>query len=123
MSSTWSTRSFPPSRPSMMALGQTFYESLDFDKGQPINPNFADYVMPSFAEIPEVMENLIVETPHRDGPFGAKGIGETSIIPPSPAIGNAVYNAVGVRIHDLPITPEKILRALREKETGENGKA
>jgi CO/xanthine dehydrogenase Mo-binding subunit len=100
----------------MMAYGQTFYESLNFDNGQPINPNLADYVLPSFEEIPAVMENIIVETPHKDGPFGAKGTGETSITPPGPAIGNAIYNAVGIRICDLPITPEKILRALREKE-------
>ena len=101
---------------SMMAYGQTLYESLDFDGGQPINPNLTDYVLPSFEEIPAVMENIIVETPHKDGPFGAKGTGETSITPTGPAIANAIYDAIGVRIRDLPITPEKILRALREKE-------
>ena len=103
---------------SMMAYGQTLYESLNFDNGQPINPNLSDYVLPSFEEIPAVMENIIVETPHKDGPFGAKGTGETSITPTGPAIANAVYDAIGVRIHDLPITPEKILRALKEKEGG-----
>ncbi len=104
----------------MMALGQTFYESLDFDGGQPLNPHFLDYILPSFEEIPGEMEDILIETPVKDGPFGARGTGETSITPPSPAIANAVYDAVGVRIHDLPITPEKVLRALREKEERES---
>ena len=104
---------------SMMALGQTFYESLDFDNGQPLNPHFVDYILPSFEEIPDVMENRLIETAVQDGPFGARGTGETSITPPSPAVANAVYDAIGVRIHDLPITPEKVLRALREREERE----
>ncbi len=104
---------------SMMALGQTFYESLNFDNGQPLNPHFLDYILPSFEEIPDVMENRLLETAVKDGPFGARGTGETSITPPSPAVANAVYDAIGVRIHDLPITPEKVLRALREREERE----
>ncbi len=104
---------------SMMALGQTFYESLNFDNGQPLNPHFVDYILPSFEEIPDEMENLLIETEVKDGPFGARGTGETSITPPSPAVANAVYDAIGVRIHDLPITPEKVLHALREKEERE----
>ena len=98
----------------MMALGQTFYESLDFDHGQLVNPNLIDYILPSFGEIPDEMEDILVETPVKDGPFGARGTGETSITPPSPAVANAIYDAVGIRMHDLPITPEKVLRALRE---------
>jgi CO/xanthine dehydrogenase Mo-binding subunit len=98
-----------------MALGQTFYESLDFDHGQLVNPNLIDYILPSFGEIPDEMEDILVETPVKDGPFGARGTGETSITPPSPAVANAIYDAVGIRIHDLPITPEKVLRALREE--------
>jgi CO/xanthine dehydrogenase Mo-binding subunit len=103
----------------MMALGQTFYESLNFDAGQPLNPHFLDYILPSFEEIPDEMEDILVETAVKDGPFGARGTGETSITPPSPAVSNAIFNAVGIRIHDLPITPEKVLRALREKEKQE----
>ncbi len=52
------------------------------------------------------------------GPFGAKGVGEPGSVPTAPAIGNAVYKAVGIRIHDLPITPEKVLRALKQKRMG-----
>ena len=102
-----------------MALGQTFFESLNFDNGQPLNPHFVDYILPSFEEIPGEMQDILVETPVKDGPFGARGTGETSITPPSPAVANAVFDAVGVRIHDLPITPEKVLRALRDKEARE----
>ncbi len=61
---------------------------------------------------------VFVETDDEFGPFGAKGVGEPGLVPTAPAIGNAVYNAVGIRIHDLPITPEKVLRALKQKRTG-----
>ena len=61
--------------------------------------------------------NLVrVEHPDPEGPFGAKGVGEPGLVPTAPAIANAVYNAIGVRIRDLPITPEKILKALRKRE-------
>ncbi|MCH7913862.1 MAG: xanthine dehydrogenase family protein molybdopterin-binding subunit, partial [Deltaproteobacteria bacterium] len=61
-----------------------------------------------------VIESISVEVPHKDGPFGAKGIGETSLIPVAPAIANAVFDAAGVRIKDLPITSEKIFLALEK---------
>ncbi len=61
---------------------------------------------------------VFVETDDEFGPFGAKGVGEPGLVPTAPAIGNAVYNAVGIRIHDLPITPEKLLRALKQKRMG-----
>ena len=57
-----------------------------------------------------------METDEQDGPFGAKGIGEPGLVPTAPAIANAIYDAVGVRIKDLPITAEKVLKALKEKE-------
>jgi xanthine dehydrogenase molybdenum-binding subunit len=62
------------------------------------------------------MQAVIVETDEKDGPFGAKGIGEPGLVPTAPAIANAIYDAVGVRIKDLPITPEKVLAALKAKE-------
>jgi CO/xanthine dehydrogenase Mo-binding subunit len=61
---------------------------------------------------------IIVEEPHAQGPFGAKGLGEPALAPAAAAIGNAIYAAVGVRIKDLPITPEKIMDGLRKKEKG-----
>jgi xanthine dehydrogenase molybdenum-binding subunit len=61
------------------------------------------------------VHSIIVETDDPEGPFGAKGIGEPALVPTAPAIANAIYDAVGVRIKDLPMTQEKVLRALKEK--------
>lgn len=93
-------------------MGQALFEEIAFDNGQLINPNFVDYVLPSMGDMPEVIEPILVEVPHEEGPFGAKGIGETALIPVAPAIANAVFDAVGVRIKDLPIKAEKIFLAL-----------
>ena len=100
-------------------IGHTFYEQMLFESGQPLNPNFLDYQLPSIYETPKENISEVIETPHREGPLGAFGVGETSIAAVSPAIANAIYDAVGVRVHALPITPEKILKALREKEAQE----
>jgi len=80
---------------------------------------FGDYVIPTIQDIPE-MGVSILECPSSKGPFGAKGFGEMTPNPPPPAIVNAIFNAIGVWIHELPVTPEKILRALDEKETKGN---
>ncbi len=93
-------------------MGQALFEEIAFDNGQLINPNFVDYVLPSIGDMPDVIEPILVEVPHEEGPFGAKGIGETALIPVAPAIANAVFDAVGVRIKDLPIKAEKIFMAL-----------
>ena len=89
-------------------------EMLVGEKGEILNPSFADYKVPTALDIPEVTP-LLVEVPHQDGPWGAKGIGEMTTVPIAAAIANAIYHAVGVRIKSLPITPEKLLRALKEK--------
>jgi len=93
-------------------MGQALFEEIVFDNGQLINPNFVDYVLPSPGDMPDIITPILVEIPHKDGPFGAKGIGETALIPVAPAIANAVFDAVGVRIRDLPIKAEKIFLAL-----------
>jgi CO/xanthine dehydrogenase Mo-binding subunit len=59
---------------------------------------------------------MTVEIPHCEGPFGAKGVGETAMCPTAPAIANAIYNATGARLHHLPMTPERILKALKDKQ-------
>ncbi len=105
-----------------MGIGNALYEEMMLDdKGKIMNPNFHDYRVPSMMEIPsgDNMQSIIVQAAHRDGPFGAKGIGEPTTIPTAPAIANAIAHAIGVRIKDLPITPDKILRALREKSKAE----
>ena len=95
-------------------MGQALFEEIVFDNGQVINPNFVDYVLPAPGDMPDVIEPILVEIPHKEGPFGAKGIGETALIPVAPAIANAVFDAVGVRVRDLPIKAEKIFLALEE---------
>jgi CO/xanthine dehydrogenase Mo-binding subunit len=100
----------------MMGLGTTLYEELVFDNGQPTNPTFLDYGLPTFLEMPGRFESILVETPHREGPFGAKGVGEVGLPAVAAAVGNAICDATGVRITELPITPERVLRALAERQ-------
>ena len=95
-------------------MGQAMFEEIAYDNGQLINPNLVDYVLPSLGDMPPVIDSITVEVPDRNGPFGAKGIGESALIPVAPAIANAIYDAVGVRITDLPIKAEKIFLALAE---------
>jgi carbon-monoxide dehydrogenase large subunit len=97
----------------VMGLGQALFEQLHLENGRPLNPSFIDYKIPCTLDIP-ALEALLVEAHHRDGPFGAKGIGEPGLAPTAAAIGNAILDAIGVRMRDLPITAEKVLRALRE---------
>lgn len=99
----------------IMQLGFTLYESMDFDGGQVTNASFADYKIPAFRDIP-LIECEFVGATQESGPFGAKGLGESGTFGVSPAIANAIHDAVGVRILSLPIKAEAILRALREAE-------
>ncbi len=99
----------------VQGIGMALSEALRYDdRGRPVSAGFLDYKMPSTLDVPEI-ETVLVEKPAVDGPFGAKGIGEPPVVPPPAAIANAVYHAVGVRITDLPITPEKVRAALRAK--------
>lgn len=95
-------------------LGQILYEELMTERGQVMNPSFLEYKLPTTLDVPEIRTEL-VEQPDPGGPYGAKGMSEGSIIAPSPAIANAMYHAVGVRLKELPITPEKVLKALEER--------
>jgi CO/xanthine dehydrogenase Mo-binding subunit len=98
-------------------MGQAMFEEIAYDNGQLINPNLVDYVLPSLGDMPAVIDPITIEMPHKDGPFGAKGIGESALIPVAPAIANAIYDAVGVRIKDLPIKPEKIYLGLQQRKS------
>ncbi|HEX7229826.1 MAG TPA: xanthine dehydrogenase family protein molybdopterin-binding subunit [Candidatus Binatia bacterium] len=89
-------------------IGQAMFEEISYDNGQLINPNLVDYVLPSLGDMPPTIDPICVEVPDPNGPFGAKGIGESALIPVAPAIANAIYDAVGVRIKDLPIKAEKV---------------
>jgi CO/xanthine dehydrogenase Mo-binding subunit len=96
-------------------IGQAMFEEIAYDNGQLLNPNLVDYVLPSLGDMPPVIDPICVEAPDRNGPFGAKGVGESALIPVAPAIANAIYDAVGVRIKDLPIKAEKIYLGLQQR--------
>ncbi len=98
-----------------MALGYILFEDLNLVKGRMKNMKFSKYLIPTAMDMVEV-ENIIVEDPESTAPFGAKGIGEPVMIPVGPAILNAIYDAVGVRITELPATPERLIKAIQEKE-------
>lgn len=98
---------------SVQSAGFALWEDLMFDQNAHVrNPGLLDYRIATAADVPRI-EALIVEAPGGDGPYGAKIVGEPSIIPPVAAIANAVTAAIGVRITDLPLTPERIWRAMQ----------
>ena len=97
----------------LTALGSALFEEMLFDNGQPVNSTFLDYMLPSMEDHPKEFQSLLIETPHPDGPFGAKGMGEAALGAVAPAIGNAVANALGgARIRDLPLRPDRVLAAI-----------
>jgi CO/xanthine dehydrogenase Mo-binding subunit len=100
------------------AIGWALYEQLQLDEGRIANGNFADYTMPTPDALPELRSG-IVESNDPNGPYGAKGASECAILPGAGAIANAVFDAIGVRITELPITPEKVLAALGARREGE----
>jgi CO/xanthine dehydrogenase Mo-binding subunit len=95
----------------VFGLGPAMMEEIVLDGGQPTNPNLADYAIPSIRDIPSELVSVCIESEQGE----LHGIGEMTLPPVAPAIANAIEDAVGVRIRDLPITAEKVLRALREK--------
>jgi CO/xanthine dehydrogenase Mo-binding subunit len=97
--------------------GYALSEELIYREGRLMTPSFSEYLIPTAMDMPEV-QSIILESRSGLGPFGAKGIGEPSLTPVAPAIANAVADAIGVRIHDLPITPEKVVNALRRRGQG-----
>lgn len=99
----------------VQGLGTILYEDMRFDdKGKLLNPNFTDYKIPTSMDIPDEIVPIIVEVPQPDGPYGARGIGEHTMIPVAPIVANAVADALGIRIKSMPITAEKIALALNQ---------
>ena len=98
-------------------IGYALAEELCFEEGVLTNGTMVDYKIPTILDVPPI-EYRTLENPDPNGPFGAKGMGESVLVPTAPAIANAVFDAVGVRIKDLPVTAEKILSALQEKRAG-----
>jgi xanthine dehydrogenase molybdenum-binding subunit len=95
-------------------VGMALSERVIWEDGFVLNHYLADYKLPTAPDVPPVT-TILVETEDPYGPFGAKGIGEAGLVPTAAAIANAVYDAVGVRIRELPITPERVLEALRKE--------
>jgi CO/xanthine dehydrogenase Mo-binding subunit len=96
------------------AMGYGLTEELMVEKGVIQTPSFSEYLIPTSLDAPEVRA-LLIESGDGVGPFGAKGVGEPSVNSVAPAIANALRDAIGVRIFELPLTPEKIVRAIKEK--------
>jgi len=101
----------------IMGMGSTLFEELKFDKdGKVITTNFFTYWVPRFEDMIAEIEHYTIETPQKDGPLGARGVGEQVMVGVAPAIANAIYGALGVKINELPITAEKLWRAIREQK-------
>lgn len=97
----------------MMGIGHTLYESIVYENGQILNPNLIDYKVPTFEDLPGQFESILIEDENGPGPYGAKGMGEGGIIPVAPAVANAIAWSTGVRIKELPLTPERVWHALK----------
>ncbi|HKZ50872.1 MAG TPA: xanthine dehydrogenase family protein molybdopterin-binding subunit, partial [Dehalococcoidia bacterium] len=99
----------------VQGLGYALTEDVMLGEGHVRNPNLTDYRVFTALDVP-VIETIMVEEASAEGPYGARGVGEPPLVPTAPAVANAVYDAVGVRITELPITSEKVLAALRAKQ-------
>jgi CO/xanthine dehydrogenase Mo-binding subunit len=98
----------------VQALGQALMEDYKLEGGRTSTSSFAKYILPTSLDVPRI-NSILIEDPDPIGPLGVKGVGELSLVPTIPAIINAIYDAVGVRITNLPATPEKVLMAIRDK--------
>lgn len=98
----------------LMGCGYALTEEIKYDaKGRQLNHSYEKYSLPTAMDVPEI-ESIIVEAPDPTHPFGVKGVGETALIPTAAAIANAVYDAIGIRFYEIPLTAEKVYKALKE---------
>jgi CO/xanthine dehydrogenase Mo-binding subunit len=96
----------------VQGIGWALYEGYQYDRqGQLLNPNLLDYKLPTALDLP-LIETVILEVPYPGHPFGARGVGETPIVPPAAAVANAIYHATGRRMTELPMTPARILEKM-----------
>jgi carbon-monoxide dehydrogenase large subunit len=99
----------------LQGIATVLYEDMRFDeKGKMLNPNFSDYKIPTAMDVPDEIVPIIIQVPQHDGPFGARGMGEHTMIPAAPIIANAIDDALGIRIKSMPVTAEKIALAWAE---------
>jgi 4-hydroxybenzoyl-CoA reductase subunit alpha len=97
-----------------MGLGEILMEEQSFRKGRHKIPSLLDYKSPTTLEMPPV-ESILVETLDPEGPYGAKEVGQGPLLPVIPAVANALFDALGVRVNEVPITPEKVIAALEDR--------
>ena len=103
----------------IQGIGPALFEALVYEQGQPLNANLVDYRVPRFTDLPGQFYSTLIENQDGPGPYGAKGMGESGIVSVAPAIGNALYRATGARIRELPLTPERVWRALKDSKRAE----
>jgi CO/xanthine dehydrogenase Mo-binding subunit len=96
----------------MMGIGHTLFEEMVYADGQLVNSTLLGYRVPRFSDLPEEFHTILLENRDGPGPFGARGMGEGGLLGVSPAVTNALYRHTGVRIKDLPLTPERVWRAI-----------
>jgi CO/xanthine dehydrogenase Mo-binding subunit len=99
----------------MQGLGHTLLEEMVYDGGQLLNGDLVGYRVPRAEDVPPRLESRFVENGDGAGPFGAKGVGEGGLVPVSPAVANALARLAGIRLRELPLTPERVWRALRAR--------
>jgi CO/xanthine dehydrogenase Mo-binding subunit len=99
----------------MQGIGHTMFEQMIYESGQLINANLVDYRVPTFSDLPKEFHSVLIENRDGPGPFGARGMGEGGLVAVAPAVTNALARGKGIRIKDLPLTPERVWRALQEK--------
>jgi CO/xanthine dehydrogenase Mo-binding subunit len=102
----------------LFGVGHTLMEEMVYEDGQLLNGNLVDYRVPTFKDMPDNLDTILIENGNGPGPFGSKGIGEGGLLPVASAVANAVSRAVGVRIQELPLTPLKVWQALQAKAAG-----
>ncbi len=107
----------------MQAIGHTLFEQLVREDGQILNPNLVDYRVPLVSDLPETFGTILIENADGPGPFGVKGVGESGTFCVAPAVANSLARLTGVRITDLPLTPERVWRALRERANIPGGRS
>jgi CO/xanthine dehydrogenase Mo-binding subunit len=102
----------------MMGIGHTLFEQMMYDaNGQLLNPNLVDYRVPSFSDVPEEFHTVLVENQDGPGPYGVRGMGEGGLLSVAPSVANALARFSGIRLKDLPLTPERVWRALKQQKS------
>ncbi|MBI2361563.1 MAG: xanthine dehydrogenase family protein molybdopterin-binding subunit, partial [Deltaproteobacteria bacterium] len=100
----------------MQGIGHTMFEQMIYESGQLVNASLVDYRVPTFSDVPQEFHSILVENRDGPGPFGARGMGEGGLVSVAPAITNALARATGVRVRNLPLTPERVWHALKQQK-------